>query len=153
MAESEPFDRIVAFVRGLGIAVAERPISRPTLVPGIDIVAGGLVVERSALCRPADLLHEAGHIALTPPGEREQLDGTITSSPAEELTTIAWTWAAAMHLGLEPEDVFHDEVISGNGPALRENFSTGHYVGIPMLQRWGLALAQSYPQMIRWTRT
>ena len=117
--------------------------------------------DRSALCQPADLLHEAAHIALTVPGRRASLDGTIASSPAEEMAAIAWTWAAARHLDIAPHEVFHDEVISGNGPTFRENFSAGCYVGVPMLQYWGLTVernsptadpAAAYPNMIAWVR-
>jgi hypothetical protein len=145
-------ERVLAFIRSLGIDVHERVMTRDTLVPGIDIQDGALVVEAERLCKPADVLHEAGHIALTDPAKRAQLGGTIGSSAAEEVTCIAWTWAAAMHLGIEPSEVFHTEVISGNGPTLLENFSTGHYVGVPMLQRWGLAVEAEYPKMRRWMR-
>ncbi|HWW62574.1 MAG TPA: hypothetical protein VN181_14470 [Thermoanaerobaculia bacterium] len=145
-------ERILSFIRSLGIDVHERAMTRDTLVPGIDIDNGALVFEAALLCKPADLLHEAGHIALTEPAKRAQLGGTIESSAAEEVTAIAWTWAAAMHLGIEPADVFHTEVISGNGPTLLENFSSGHYVGVPMLQRWKLAVESEYPRMRRWMR-
>ncbi|MGZ8796002.1 MAG: hypothetical protein ACXW2F_01560 [Thermoanaerobaculia bacterium] len=59
-----------------------------------------------------------------------------------EFTAIAWTWAASRHLDIEPADTFHEEVISGNGPTLLENFSTGRFVGVPMLQYWGLAVSR-----------
>ncbi|MGZ8828760.1 MAG: hypothetical protein ACXW2Q_00120, partial [Thermoanaerobaculia bacterium] len=79
-----------------------------------------------------------------------------------EFTAIAWTWAASRHLDIEPADTFHEEVISGNGPTLLENFSTGRFVGVPMLQYWGLAVeaknaasqgVDAYPHMLRWLRT
>lgn len=158
---ADHFPRVVAFIRSLGIDIVEAPMARKTLVPGADIVAGGIVFERSALCQPADLLHEAAHIALTVPDRRASLDGTIPSSPAEEMAAIAWTWAAARHLDIAPHEVFHDEVISGNGPTFRENFSADCYVGVPMLQYWGLTVerksptadpAAVYPNMIAWVR-
>lgn len=160
MSETDPFPRIVTFIRSLGIDVTERAMRRDTLVPGIDIEAGSLVVERARLCAPADLLHEAGHIALTPRERRPSLDGTISSTPAEEMSAIGWTWAAAMHLDIPPTDVFHEEVISGNGPTLLENFSEGRYLGVPMLRHWGMTFekgqadgdVEPYPHMIRWTR-
>jgi hypothetical protein len=157
MSDSEILRRVLDFVRSLGIRVDERPIERPTLVSGIDIVRGGLVIEASRLCKPADILHEAGHIALTDPEKRPLLDGTIDGSPAEEMTAIGWTWAAAVHLGIDAADVFHDEVISGNGPWLRELFSSGKQLGLPMLQYWGLAARdgsadEPYPHMLRWVR-
>jgi hypothetical protein len=160
MADTEILTRTIQFVRSVGISVEERPIARTTLVPGVDIVDGGLVIDTNRLCRPADILHEAAHIALTNPSDRVMLDGTISSSPAEEMAAIGWTWAAARHLQIEAEDVFHDEVISGNGPWLREMFIEGSYVGVPMLEYWGLAARRKpdvcepkpYPYMIRWVR-
>jgi hypothetical protein len=155
------FESVVAFIRSIGIGVREAAIQRKTLVPGIDIVLGTLVVDRGAMCQSADLLHEAAHIALTRRDQRSVLDGTICSSAAEEISAIAWTWAAALHLGIAPHEVFHDKVISGNGPTLRENFAAGRYVGVPMLQYWGLTIekrsprhddAVVYPGMIAWVR-
>lgn len=150
MDRREQLAACIQFIRSLGIEVHERAIHRPTLVPGIDIERGALVVEPDRMCRPADILHEAAHIALTLPAARPSLEGTIDSTPAEEMSAIAWTWAAALHLGLDTTQVFHEEVISGNGPTLLANFTAGHYVGVPMLQRWGLTMA--YPEMGRWVR-
>ena len=159
-ADSDLLARIIDFIRSIGIEVTEAEIDRATLVPGIDIRHGGLVVEEKRMCKPADLLHEAAHLALTPVSARPALDGTITSTPSEEMSAIAWEWAAAKHLDINPRDVFHDEVISGNGPTLLENFSAGRYVGVPMLQFWRMTVEKRvegsdtlpYPHMIRWTR-
>jgi hypothetical protein len=145
-------DEVARFLRSIGINVDARRIEHQTLVPGVDILAGGLIYDEPALASPADLLHEGAHIALTPPALRCALTGTISSSPAEEVSAIAWTWAAALHLRLDPRHVFHEEVVSGNGPTLLENFSAGRYVGVPMLQLWGLTRADEYPRMRRWTR-
>ena len=143
---------VAQFLRSLGIAVTATRIEHDTLVPGVDILAGGLIYDEPQLASAADLLHEGAHIALTPPALRPALMGTIESSPAEEVSAIAWTWAAALHLGLDPRRVFHEEVVSGNGPTLLENFAAGRYVGVPMLQRWGLTSAEEYPRMRRWLR-
>ncbi|HEV7922677.1 MAG TPA: hypothetical protein VGR02_17980 [Thermoanaerobaculia bacterium] len=144
--------QVIQFLRSLGINVDARRIEHPTLVPGLDILAGGLIYDEPHLSSPADLLHEGAHIALTPPALRAALTGTIESSPAEEVSAIAWTWAAALHLGLDTRRVFHEDVVSGNGPTLLENFSAGRYVGVPMLQLWGLTRADEYPRMRRWLR-
>ena len=153
--------RISEFLRGLGLRVEERAIARETLVAGVDIVGGTLVVDAPRLCMPADVLHEAAHILLTPAAERAALHNPLVSSPAEEMSAIAWTWAAALHLQIDPAEVFHEHVLSGNGPTLLENFSAGRYVGVPMLQFWGMTLdakqaAQRgqlpYPHMLSWVR-
>jgi hypothetical protein len=161
MTRAEILEKVTTFIREQGIGVVEGPMFRPTLVPGIDMEAGTLRIEVEQMCEPADLLHEAAHIALTPRERWSSLHGTIESSPADEVCAIAWTWAAAMFLKIAPERVFHEEVISGNGPTLFENFSAGRYVGVPMLQRWGLTLdaraalaagLPPYPHMLRWLR-
>jgi hypothetical protein len=151
----ETLRRIVDFIRSIGIDVNEGAMTRETLVPGIDIVRGTLLIDEAAMCKPADLLHEAAHIALTVPSGRNALDGTADTSPAEEISAIAWTWAASRHLDIDPAGTFHADVISGNGPTLLENFLERRYVGVPMLQYWGLAVEKgidAYPHMLRWLR-
>jgi hypothetical protein len=156
MARDETLRHIVDFIRSIGIEVNEGAMSRRTLVPGIDIVNGTLLIDAAKMCMPADLLHEAAHIALTMPDGRSALDGTMNTSPAEEMSAIAWTWAASRHLEIDPAETFHEKVISGNGPTLLENFTAGRYVGVPMLQYWGLTVERgidAYPHMLRWMRT
>jgi hypothetical protein len=162
MAQDLTLIAILEFLRSLGLQVDERPITRETLVSGVDIIGGGLVIDEPQLCKPADVLHEAAHILLTPATERAALENPLTSSPAEEMSAIAWTWAAALQLRIDPSEVFHQQVLSGNGPTLLENFSAGRYVGVPMLQYWGLTLEPararergqpSYPHMLRWARS
>lgn len=160
MIDTDLLARIFAFIRSLGIDVTEREMRRATLVPGIDIERGGLIVDQRRLCKPADLLHEAAHIALTPGLRKAELDGTISGTPAEEMAAIAWTWAASRHLKIDAREVFHEEVVSGNGPTLLENFTEGRFIGVPMLQYWGLTREkpsedgsiEPYPRMIRWVR-
>jgi hypothetical protein len=157
----ETLRRIVEFIRSLGIEVNEGPMTRDTLVAGIDIIRGTLLIDEPMMCKPADLLHEAAHIALSSPSVRSALDGTADTSAAEEISAIAWTWAASRHLDIDPAETFHEDVISGNGPTLLENFLEGRYVGVPMLQYWGLTVepkqaaargVDPYPRMLRWLR-
>jgi hypothetical protein len=161
MAQDATLLRILGFLRSLGLHVEERAIARETLVAGVDILRGALIIDEPRLCMPADVLHEAAHILLTPAEQRAALDNPLTSSPAEEMSAIAWTWAAAMHLRLDPAEVFHEQVLSGNGPTLLENFRAGRYVGVPMLQHWGMTLESklaaqleqpAYPHMLSWVR-
>jgi hypothetical protein len=161
MAHDKTLRLIVGFIQSIGIEVNEGAMFRDTLVPGIDIVHGTLLIDEAAMCKPADLLHEAAHIALTLPDARTALDGTADTSPAEEVSAIAWTWAASRHLAIDPGETFHTDVISGNGPTLLENFLGGHFVGVPMLQYWGLTVepkyaasrgVDPYPHMLRWLR-
>ena len=161
MPRDETLRRVIDFIRSIGIGVNEGAMTRETLVPGMDIVRGTLLVDETMMCKPADLLHEAAHIALTVPSARNLLHGTAGTSPAEEVSAIAWTWAASRYLDIDPAEVFHLDVVSGNGPTLLENFLERRYVGVPMLQYWGLTTepknaaargVDPYPHMLRWLR-
>ncbi len=159
---SDPvISRIVEFLRGIGLAVQARDLPEPTFLPGILIENGGLVIDERRLLHPGDLLHEAGHLAVVPDALRPQLGGSVTSDPAEEIMAIAWSYAAVVQLGLEPQLLFHAGGYKGGGDSLIENFTAGRYIGLPMLQWVGMALDERraseegqppFPHMLRWLR-
>ena len=152
MVKRELLDRVIAFARAIGVEVQEGSLHRVTRVPGVDIVRGRVQVDPGSLRALGDLLHEVAHVALTPASERSALDEWITGTESQEISALAWTWAVGKHLTLDARDVFHDQVISGNGPTLRDNFGAGQYVGVPMLQVWGLTNIAQYPAMTKWSR-
>src|ERR1700678_378456 len=82
---------IATFLGEIGIAVRWEPIVEPTLLPGLTVDRGQLVVDQSALQHPGDLLHEAGHLAILPAVERNAISGTTGSDPSHEMTAIAWS--------------------------------------------------------------
>ena len=62
---------------------------------------------------PGDLLHEAGHIAVTEEKLRsligtEQMESSWPTD-GDEIAAILWSFAACQHLGLELEVVFHPD--------------------------------------------
>ncbi|WP_165188787.1 hypothetical protein [Caulobacter soli] len=151
--------RIVAFLREIGIPVEAAVLDDATFLPGVAVAAGGLRVDPSRLSWPGDLLHEAGHVAVGDPARR---DGGVSDDAGEEMAALAWSYAAATHLGLDPSVPFHEGGYRGEGPTLAENFSKGGYVGVPLLAWWGLTLephrakaagAPGYPHMLAWRRT
>jgi len=151
--------RIAAFLERIGIAVAVGRLDEETFLPGIRVSAGGLIVDPERLKWPTDLLHEAGHIALTDPAERASLD-RVSDDPGEEMGAIAWSYAAAVALGIEATTLFHEEY-RGGGEALARTFASGQDVGVPMLAWHGLcaqphrsdpAGPTPYPHMLRWLR-
>ena len=97
-----------------------------------------MVVDETKLKYPGDLLHEAGHLALSPPELRPLLDDKVElpgfDMDAIEVGTIAWSYAAGLHLGIEPEVVFHEEGYKGNSKGLLINFSVGVYIGLSVLE-------------------
>ena len=118
-----------------------------------------MLVDESQLIHPGNILHEAGHIAVYDPARRK--DSKFSPSKGEELGALAWSYAAVVHLGLQPELVFYAGSYHGWDVALIENFAAGRYLGVPLLQRYGMAVEprcalelglEPYPRMLRWLR-
>jgi hypothetical protein len=150
--------RIVAFLEGIGIPVVVEPLG-DTFLPGATVRNGALVFD-PAIPFPGDLLHEAGHIAVTDPALRPTLC-EVASDPAEEMAAMAWSYAAALAAGVDPKLVFHDHGYQGGGTHLVEAFTGSVPLGAPMLQVYrmtGLANNAAelglpvYPTMARWLR-
>ena len=157
---SDVTDAILAFLRSIGIEVRESTLEAPTFLPGITIERGVLLYDPVRLQYPGDLLHEAGHIAFTPARDRRALSAHATGDLGEEIAAIAWSYAALVHLGIDPAIVFHEGGYRGSSRAFIENFATGHYAGVPMLAWAGMAAEKTrgttpeiaYPRMLQWLR-
>jgi hypothetical protein len=124
-----------------------------TFLPGLNIVDGTLCIDPERLLYPGDILHEAAHIALTPPSRRGNLGGKLTISPAEEMAALAWSYAAAVSMGLDPLIVFHADGYKQGGAQLAEHYASGlppGGPGVPILQWWGMTTG--FPQMLHWVR-
>jgi hypothetical protein len=161
---SHPFEdplvlQLAAFISAIGIPAIAASSSAPTLFPGLDIQGGAVLIDESRLIHPGDILHEAGHLAVTEPHLRSA--PRLNPSGGQELAALAWSYAAAMHLGLDARVVFYPESYHDTGDALVEQFASGRYIGVPLLQTYGMSAephraAQAgrppYPQMTRWLR-
>jgi hypothetical protein len=154
-------DQIIAFLGQIGIRVVDGDVAPTAFLPGIDVVNGGLVIDRAQLIHPGDLLHEAGHIAVLEPERRACASGTVEGGGAEEMAAIAWSWAALLHLSLPPDVVFHAEGYRGGAQSIIENFTDGRFFGVPWLAYCGLTRerydptcpeAAVFPKMQRWLR-
>jgi hypothetical protein len=150
-------EKLAAFVRSIGIHVRAARLDEPTFLPGVEIRSGTILVDESRLTYPGDILHEAGHIAVMDPAVRHQ---PVTADAGEEMAAIAWSYAAACTLEIEPAIVFHTG-FKGGGPNLVENFTAGRYIGVPMLHWHGMSIEprqaiaaglDPYPLMLRWLR-
>lgn len=149
-------DRLLAFVRDLGLTVREAPLPNPTFLPGLLLEQGQLVVDRKRLLYPGDILHEAGHLAVTPAAERPAVGGNITEhhpeKEGEEMAVLAWSYAAGQVLGLPTDVVFHPAGYKGQSDWLVTQFDGGHYLGLPLLAWMGLTTTADFPRMRRWLR-
>jgi hypothetical protein len=151
--------QLVEFVRGIGIDVQPETLDASTLFGGLGIRCGTVLVDETRLVYPGTLLHEAGHLAVAEPHLRNLPD--FSPAEGEELATIAWEYAAILHLGLPVEVVFHPGSYRGDEIALIENFAVGRFIGVPLLQYFGMTVeprfaaergVRPFPHMLRWVR-
>lgn len=77
----EILERIIQFLDNIGIDVIEQELEGECFLPGIEIKKETIFYDKKRLKYPGDLLHEAGHIAVTPKEERV-LIGTDKMNPA-----------------------------------------------------------------------
>lgn len=158
-------EKCIDFLNNIGIKIIFRTVPDDSFLPGLAIEEGCIIVNRNALQFPGDILHEAGHIAVVPAIERQSLSPeTIAQRPnnaAEEMMAIAWSYAACIHLKINPNFVFHDNGYKGGGSYIADNFRDKKYFGLPMLQWIGLTADERraaelkidpYPAMIKWLR-
>ncbi len=150
---------IVAFLDGIGIPTAAAALDEDTVLPAMTVRDGVILYDPARLDRPGDLLHEAGHIAMTDPAFRPTISdfSLAPSAQGDEMGATAWSWAAAIAAGLDARVAFHPDAYRGEGEWLQQTFAQGHYVGLPLLQYYGLARfphqdGDQYPAMIKWLR-
>src|ERR1700741_4185101 len=85
MALNDPVTtQILAFLDRIGIPVVMEAIEEDTLLPAMTVRGGRLIVDPARLTLVGDLLHEAGHVAVTDPAVRATLS-EFPSDPAEEM--------------------------------------------------------------------
>jgi hypothetical protein len=158
---------IVQFIESIGIPVVFNTITEETFVPGILINKGSLVVDKNQLLYPGDLLHEAGHIAVAMPADREAMHGDVgkmtekSKSDGEEMMAIAWSYAACVHLSIDPAVVFHPHGYKGASDWYLEQFTSGNPLYIPLMQWAGFCFdaanaakkgVEPFPAMMNWLR-
>jgi hypothetical protein len=154
--------RIAAFLESIDLPVRPGELRESTFLPGITIEAGVLVIDEGRLLHPGDLLHEAGHLAVLPPALRSRVHADVGDDAGLEVAAIAWSYAAAVQIGIDPSVVFHEAGYRGGSQALIDNFTAGRYVGVPLLEWAGLTAGGGgraealgvapYPSMLKWLR-
>ncbi len=155
--------KIVDFLIEIGLAVKISSINRNTFLPGIDFEKGAIVIDEAKLKYPGDLLHEAGHLAVLPPAQRKTVNGDITPEQTYdgggELMALAWSYAAAVYLNLDPSIIFHPDGYKGESEVLIDHFTSSPFMGVPGLQWLGLTAQEKlaaelnippFPNMLKW---
>ena len=70
-----------------------------------------------------------------------------------------WSWAAAVHIGIDRRVVFHEGCYMVSSVGLLRTFSLGVYPGVPLLEAAGLTASGEraaalgvppFPHMLRW---
>jgi hypothetical protein len=167
MLENPLARRIAEFLIEIGLEIVPKQLDEKTFLPGILIENGKILVDESKLAFPGDLLHEAGHLAALPADLRADLSDEIALPESDfeidavEVAAIAWSYAAALHLNLDPRVVFHEGGYKGNSESLLMNFSLGVHIGVNTLEDAGMTATgenarrlgvSPYPQMLKWLR-
>ena len=129
---------------------SEVPLAEGTFLPGVTIDGGAVHFDPVGLSYPGDVLHEAGHIALTSADERGELcQAVLDAQPASEsleIGVLLWTYLAAKEIGIPPELVFHAGGYKDGSTWLIEQFESGSAMG-PLLNWMGVT--ESTPDGIR----
>jgi hypothetical protein len=160
------YDKILAFLEGIGIIVTTGEVADETFLPGIDVRNGTLIVDKRKLRYEGDLLHEAGHIAVSPAAIRSHLSGKVDVAEVAphlvELEAMLWSYAACLYIGIDPRVVFHDDGYHGQAAALLQNFELGVFHGVNGLVAAGMTLSpdavqasggKPFPAMQKWLRS
>ncbi|MBB6253692.1 hypothetical protein [Nitrospirillum iridis] len=148
MYHPEALAPIVAFLREIGLDVVFGPGAEGGFLPGINIHAGTIHVDPETLVGSGDLLHEAGHVAIVPrrlwphlgtdlhadthaaitaDAGSDAPEDPVLAMPLKqgEFMAQAWSFAAALHLGVPLGCVFFPG-----------SYHVAAYEGIHPMQRW-----------------
>ncbi|MBO2010508.1 hypothetical protein J4E00_15715 [Siccationidurans soli] len=147
------------FLTEIGLETQEMRLPKDTFLPGLLIDGGRLLIDPARLLYPGDVLHEAGHLAVTPAAERAQLSGNVMANKpeqhgtdGEEIAAMLWSYAAAQAVDIAPEVVFHPAGYRNQSTWMLDNFRQGIYPGLPLLVWMGLTTTPDFPRMNRWLR-
>jgi hypothetical protein len=139
------------FLDSIGISIVVGQWSASSILPGLTVTKGVVMVNPEVAGYPGDLLHDAGHLAVTQPDVRADLD-EVSNDPGEEMAAIAWSVAAAKACGISLEVLFHPAGYKGGSPGLISDWTAGQPFGVPLLGWYGMTSADEFPAMRRWLR-
>jgi hypothetical protein len=162
---NDVLNQILSFLQEIGLTCHLEPVQEDTFLPGLKLRDGGLVIDTERLLYPGDILHEAGHLACMPPYIRQNMSDNLEDCDMHrggEMMAMAWSYAAAVFLKIDPAIVFHEHGYKGAGQHILQNFNEGEGPGLPLLQWSGMSYdaatatasgSKPFPHMISWTCT
>ena len=154
--------KILCFLQEIGLIYHLEKIEETTLLPGLQLRNGKLIIDTKKLLYPSDILHEAGHLACMPFDIRKTMNGDLEDIDLHrggELMAIAWSYAACRYLNINPEIVFHEYGYRNASQNIINNFDNDYTFGVPMLQWCEMCYddkiaaeldAKPFPEMISW---
>ncbi|MCG5076615.1 hypothetical protein [Paraburkholderia tagetis] len=172
-------ERVMHFFSEIGI--------RARYEGGANGFSRGCRLDRGALavdpaCRISTMLHEAGHLAITPRCFRSLMDGNLYAGQREMLRMVedadlhpdeplyraviqcsdpeatAWAWAAGVELALPGEEIIRDDEYGGDGEAIRLALQMRAYIGVHGLAHAGFCAIRerngkaAWPCLNFWTQ-
>ncbi|WAC02121.1 hypothetical protein N7U66_20485 [Lacinutrix neustonica] len=147
---------IIDFLNGINIKVIEKKLPNDTFLPGLAISGNSILIDLKQLKYPGDLLHEAGHIAVTEEKVRPFLGtekmGAHWPTDGDEIAAILRSYAASSYLNLDLTVVFHQDGYKNESEWLIEQFKNGNYMGLPLLEWMSLCRKETFPVMEKWLR-
>ncbi|MFB9271914.1 MULTISPECIES: hypothetical protein [Flavobacteriaceae] len=149
-------ETIVNFLHSINIIVVEQKLPNDTFLPGLSVLGNLILMDLDKLKYPGDLLHEAGHIAITEEKMRPLIGtpeiGDKWPTDGEEIAAILWSYAASCFLNLDLEIVFHPNGYKNDSKWIIEQFNNKNYLGLPLLEWMSLCNKEEFPKMKKWIR-
>jgi hypothetical protein len=168
----------VDFLRSIGLELIEDE-NASGFLETVRIENGKLYYQ-PGVTKPANLLHEAGHVAVIPAFYRpkagahiddlisemcEDMSADLAANPdlnpdaphlisimqSGETEATAWAFAAGRAIGLPDEVIIEDEDYDGEGASIRLGLALNCYLGINGMVRGGMCESvRAYPSMKKW---
>lgn len=165
MKETPEVIKILHFLNEININVVEKKLEDSTFLPGLAIASNCIEIDFGKLLYPGDILHEAGHLAVTALEERKLIGTAFMPkdwpTQGDEIASMLWSYAALCYLELPIEFVFHPNGYKNESPWLIENYTNENYIGLPLLVWMELTISKEralhegkkpFPAMIKWLR-
>ena len=165
MKKSSEMIKILDFLKKIHITVIEKELPETTFLPGLSLGPNSIEIDFEKLLYPGDILHEAGHLAVTTTAERKLIGSENMPkdwpTAGDEIAAMLWSYGACCHLQLPIEFVFHPNGYKDQSDWLIENYTSGSFIGLPLLEWMGLTLGEEkatkqkkepFPAMVQWLR-